>query len=209
MKKYKEYLVLIIFTMGTQALLYFAIKTFINDYNIITSVINIRLIKPFIYIYDIWYPFVLIVTFLIYKYNKSIFKNLITSMLLGALFAQITFIIYPTMLVRPIVEINSITDWLLNFTYKTDSPAVNCLPSLHCIYCFIIIFFITKCNNINYKKKIFIIIISLLIVISTLFTKQHIIEDIILSLIYTIIAISIVNMNKERINKIFNKLHIS
>ena len=208
-KEYKNYLILIVSTMGSQALIYFTIKLFINDYNTLTSIINTPLIKPFVYIYNIWYPFIIISSFIIYKHNKSIFKYLITTMIIGAIFAQITYLIYPTILIRPTIEINTITDWFLNFTYKADTPAINCLPSMHCIYCFIIIYYIGKCKNLDYKKKIIIIAISLLIIMSTLFTKQHIIEDIILSLTYIIIAIIITNINKEKISKIFKKLNLS
>ena len=208
MKKYKEYLVLIIFTMGTQALIYFVIKLFINNYNIINSIINIPLIKPFIYIYNLWYPFIIIITFLIYKHNKNIFRHLIGALLLGAIFAQITFILYPSMIIRPIVEVHSITDWVLNFTYVKDTPAVNCIPSMHCIYCFIVIFYLTKCKNMNYKIKILSIIFLLIIVLSTMFTKQHVIEDVILAFIYSVIAIGVIEVSKKRIDQIFKKLNM-
>lgn len=206
MKKYKEFIILIIFTMGTQALIYFLLKSFIHDYNILNPVISIPLIKPFIYIYNIWYLFIFTVALLIYKNDKSIFKCLITTMLFGALLAHITYIIYPTMITRPSIEVNNLTDFILYLTYKYDTPAINCLPSMHCTYCFIVIFYISICKNINYKGKIFIVLFSLLIVLSTLFTKQHIVIDILIAFVYSVLAIIIVKLNQKRIIKLFNKL---
>ena len=205
MKKYKDYLILTIFTMGSQALLYFLIKVFISDYNILKSIINVPLVKPFIYIYNSWYPFIVLCTFLVYKYDKKVFKYMITTMLLTAFFAHITFIIYPSEIIRPAIEVKSITDWLVNFTYMADTPAINCLPSMHCAYCFIMIYYILKSNN---KYKYLLVLYSFIIVISTLFTKQHIIEDAALALIYTIIAIIIVKLNKERIIRFFKKIKL-
>lgn len=208
MKKYKDYLILIIFTMGTQALIYFLIKTFQSDFHIITSFINVPLVKQFVYFYDSWYPFIILNTFLIFKYNRKSFYYLIVTMLITAFISQLTFIIYPSMIIRPDIVVNNLTDKLLDFTYKTDTPAVNCLPSMHCIYCFITSYYIVRYKNIKNKYKSLIVIYSLLIVLSTLFIKQHIIEDVILSIIYTTISILIVHFNKDKIIRLFNKLNL-
>ena len=206
MKKYKDYLILTIFAMGTQALLYFLIKLFINDYNMLNSIINVPLVKQFIYVYNSWYPFIILNTFLIYKHDRNMFKCLITSMIMGAIMAQITFIVYPSEIIRPTIEVKNFTDWFLNFTYTNDTPAINCLPSMHCVYCFITSYYMLK-SNVKYKY--FVVFYSVLIVLSTLFTKQHIIEDVFLALIYTIIAIIIVNFNKDKIIRLFNKLKLN
>ena len=193
MKKYKDFLIWITITMGSQALIYFLIKLFISDYNIMHSFVSVPLFKYSIYIYDLWYPFVLIVSLLIYRQNKDIFKRMILVMLFSALLAQITFIAYPSMIERPNIEVNDFTDWLLNTTYFYDTPAVNCLPSMHCTYCFIIIYYIIRCHNLNKRYSIGIIVFSFLIILSTLFTKQHILEDVILAFCYTLLTINILN----------------
>ncbi len=209
MRKYKDFLILIIFTMASQAIIYFLIGNFLPSFNLLTSIIDVPLIKPFIFIYNSWYPFVLFVSFFIYKYNYKIFYLMIAVMLITALLAQITFVVYPSILDRPTIEVKSITDWFLDFTYKRDTPAVNCLPSMHCMYCFIITYFIIGCKKINIKKRIAIITYFYIIILSTLFTKQHIIEDVIWAFIYTIPTIYFVKANKSRIilftSKLFKK----
>lgn len=206
MKKYRDFLILIILTMGSQATIYFLIKCFISDYNVITSIINFPFIKQFVYFYDSWYPFIILVAFIIFKHDSKQFNLLIATMLITALLGQITFIIYPSMIIRPEIEVNNITDWILDFTYKADTPAINCLPSMHCIYCFITSYYIATTKNINIKSKILILTYSLLIVFSTLFIKQHVVEDVILALIYTVIGILIVAKYEEKINKLINKI---
>ena len=206
MKKYKNYLILIILTMGLQALFYYLIKNIVTNYNVINSIIDVPLIKPFVIFYDSWYPVIIICSFLLYKYDKENFKYVICVMLISQFMSQITFIIYPTLINRPTIEVKNIFDLILDITYKSDTPAVNCLPSMHCIYCFIMIYYLLKVKNNKYLKLLPVYL--LLIVLSTLFIKQHIIEDVILSLIYTIMAIIIVKHSKPLINKLFKKIKI-
>ena len=47
-----------------------------------------------------------------------------------------------------------------------------------------------------------------MIVLSTLFVKQHIIEDVILAFIYSSLVITLVHFNKKNIDKLFDKLNI-
>ena len=201
MKKYKKYILVVVLVMGMQGLSYFLIKNFINDYHIINSFIDIPLIKSFVYFYDLWYPFIVLNTFIIYKYDRKLFSMLIATMLIATVMAHITFIIYPSMVLRPDINVTGLTSWILDFTYKTDTPAINCLPSMHCIYCFVTSYYIIKCKNMSIKKRIPIVIFSALIVLSTLFIKQHILEDVILAFIYVTIAIIIVRLLRNKITK--------
>lgn len=201
MKKYKKYILVVVLVMGMQGLSYFLIKNFINDYHIINSFIDIPLIKSFVYFYDLWYPFIVLNTFIIYKYDRKLFSMLIATMVISTVMAHITFIIYPSMVLRPDIKVTGLTSWILDFTYRTDTPAINCLPSMHCIYCFVTSYYIIKCKNINIKKRLPIVIFSALIVLSTLFIKQHILEDVILAFIYVTIAIIIVRLLRNKITK--------
>ena len=201
MKKYREFLKSILIVLIIQSAMYYLIKLVINDYNTISSIISFPLVNYFVYFYDSWYPFVFIISFVIYINNKELYYKLIFSLIISSLMAHITFIIYPTILVRPNIEINSLTNYILDFTYKTDNPPVNCLPSVHCIFCFVLMYY-TYLSNFKYKYPT--IIYFFLIVLSTLFIHQHIIEDVILSLIYSIISIILVKLFYDKLKKILN-----
>jgi membrane-associated phospholipid phosphatase len=207
MKKYKVFLKSICIVMITQALVYFFIKIFLNDYNVIESFMNTPFLKGFVYFYDSWYPIIAISAFVIYYNDFDNYKSLLYTMLLGALLSHITFLIYPTMIVRPVIEVNNITDFILDFTYKTDTPAVNCLPSVHCLFCFIMSYYLIKTKNLKTIYKIIMCLYLLLIVLSTLFIKQHIIEDVILSFIYAAISIIIVYILKSRLDKLLKFIY--
>lgn len=201
MKKYCSFFKSISIVLVVQAFVYFIIKLVVRDFNIIESFISIPYIKYFVYFYDIWYPFIFFSAFIMYENDISNYKNLIYTLLLGAFISHLTFLIYPTMIVRPEISVNSITDFIVLLTYESDTPAVNCLPSLHCLFCFIFMYYTFTSNKIDKKYKYLIVSILLMIVLSTLFIRQHIIEDVILSLIYTILIIFIV----KKFNDVFNK----
>lgn len=196
MKKYFKYLIIITILLILQALTYFVTKQLIHEYHIMKSFIDVPLIKPFIYAYNSWYPFLVISTFLVFKYENKLFRPLIYTIIFVDIMALITFFIYPTEMVRPEIVVNDFTTWLIDFTYKSDTPAVNCLPSLHCILTFICIFYVMVSKNIKWYKKIILFIIATLIVLSTVFIKQHIVEDIILAFIYSVIGIFIIYKNR-------------
>ena len=192
-KENKLFIKSIIITLLLQAINYFLIGNLVRDYKILETNINFPLIKWFIYIYNSWYPFVILTSYLIYKNNVDLYKKLIFKMLLSFLLADLTFIIYPTGVIRPEFPTLTITDFVINTTYYLDNPPINCLPSLHALVCYLLIYYIKKTK---YKtiSKISIIIYLILIILSTLFTHQHILIDLIFALIYLIIAMIIIKL---------------
>lgn len=192
-KENKLFIKSIIITLLLQAINYFLIGNLVSDYKILETNINFPLIKWFIYIYNSWYPFVILTSYLIYKNNVDLYKKLIFTMLLSFLLADLTFIIYPTGVIRPEFPTLTITDFVINTTYYLDNPPINCLPSLHALVCYLLIYYISK-TKYKIISKISIIIYLILIILSTLFTHQHILIDLIFALIYLIIAMIIIKL---------------
>ena len=189
-KKYKFF----IFTTGgifaVNAFVYFFIKLFISNYNLIGSPIDnyIPFLPIFIYIYNIWYPLEILSLFYIYKKDKETYIKTIITLGISILIMHSIFIIYPTMVDRPIISsFNSLTTLILYITFKSDTP-VNCFPSGHCLICFIMIFAFIKSKNISIKTKSIMIILNILIILSTLFVKQHVLIDVLGSLVITVIS---------------------
>lgn len=196
MNKYIKFIIYMTILLGLQAFVYFITKKMITDYHIMNTFYEVPLIKNYIYAYNSWYPFVILCSFLVFKYNNKMFRPLVYTIILVDLMATITFFIYPTEVIRPEIIVNDFTTRLIDFTYKSDMPAVNCLPSLHCILTFICIFYVLVSKNIKWFKKLFLFIIAVLIVLSTVYVKQHIVEDVILAFIYSVIGILIIYKNR-------------
>ena len=108
------------------------------------------------------------------KYIKLVLAT-ITSLIMLYIF----FILYPSKVIRPdINSYNDLTTFILYIVYKVDSPT-NCFPSGHCLLCFTLIYSLLDNQTISNKLKMPALIINILIIMSTLFVKQHVILDVI------------------------------
>ena len=187
LKENYSYIKSITITLLLQALIYFTLNIILKNHIILKTSFNIPLIKWMIFIYNSWYPLVFYISYLIYKDNTNLYKKLIFTMILGFLMSHITFIIYPSSIIRNDIIVNNFIDFVIYVTYKFDNP-VNCLPSIHALVCYILIYYTLK-SNLSLKRKIILNIYLFLIILSTLFVHQHIPIDLLLALIYSLISI--------------------
>lgn len=204
-KTNKSYIKSIVLVLFAQAFLYYIINIIIQNHHYLDSIFSIPLIKNFIYIYHSWYPLVIITSYFIYKDDKDLYKKLIFTFIISFIMAQLTFIFYPSAVIRPQIEVKTITDYIIYLTYKFDNPT-NCLPSVHALVCYIMIYYLNK-SNIKVLAKILLTTYFILIILSTIFTKQHLPIDLLFAIIYAIIAIILVKIFylklKETLKKLF------
>ena len=202
-KAEKKYIISISILMLGNMFMYWFIKIFQDNPIYINSYIDDKI--PFwgwmIYIYDIFYPLFLLSFYLLYNKDKEKYYKGIISCAIGCIICYIIYIYMPTIMYRPVTpEYGPLTNLILKITYFFDDPPLNCFPSIHCIFCFQIIISYIR-TKFPLKEKTIIITLSLLIIFSTLFVKQHYIYDVISAFLIIIIANII-----ENIFKIYNKL---
>ncbi len=154
----------------------------------------------FIIPYCLWYLLIFVVPYYIYKKDKDLFIRYIYCYILCTILANIIFIIYPTTVIRPDVIVKGPISFLTNFIFWTDTPIMNCFPSLHCAMSFIFIAYILEAKGIKKIVKISVIIISILIMISTLFIKQHVFIDLISGNVLAIISYLIIKKFYKKYN---------
>lgn len=138
--------------------------------------------------YVLWHPLLIITPCILYKLNKSDFYTYIVVKFFIEFIAIFIFFFYPTLFIRPEFAVKDIFTWFLNLVYITDTPALNCLPSMHCTVCFTSIYAFVKSNKIGKKCKAFFTIIFIGIILSTLFVKQHAIMDVVTAFLLTLIV---------------------
>ncbi len=191
----KKFLISIIAMMGVMAILYWVVKLLQFDYHYIYSPIDnkIPFIPHLVYIYDLFYPTVLITMYYVFcKDRKNYYKGIIAA-IIGDLICSIIFIIYPTIMFRPFVDYSSL-DWLtglvLKITYGADVPALNCCPSIHCLFCYQAIFTLCISKNIKKRVKIPLSLFLMFIILTTLLIKQHYFYD----AVYAFIIFVVVNV---------------
>ena len=136
------------------------------------------------------------IPFIFYKSNKLSLNNYYVTTFLCICFVFFIYFFYPTTMVRADIVSNSISDYLVNFIYKIDTPILNCFPSMHCIISFIFIYVALLDKDLKLGSKIFIILWALSVVLSTVFIKQHVFVDVVSAFIVSIVMYVIVKKIK-------------
>lgn len=170
-----------------------------NTINLSTAVddkiaFNSFFIIPYVY----WYAYVVIGFILILKSDRSKYMRCLLATLVGMLTSYVFFYVFPTEISRPIVNDSNILNKLVNLIYYNDRP-VNCFPSLHVLNTYLIM----RYTKIDYSKKKYYYtqIVGILIILSTVYIKQHFVYDIIGAIIIAEMVISLINrIPNDKIN---------
>lgn len=166
-------------------LLYIPVNRLISGgYNLKTDIDNFIPLLP---LFVIPYLFGLIFwIFTILKINLSKDERLIKEFNLMLIIASIVsvaiYILIPTFVTRPVVTGTDIFSDILRFIYSNDQ-VYNAAPSGHTFYtilCFV------GLNRLVPGKKYLWGILSILIIISTVLTKQHNFLDIVIGIVFAL-----------------------
>lgn len=138
---------------------------------------KIPVIPVFIIIYLGSYIYWTVNYIIISRQSKVVCYRFVAADIIGKIICGIVYISFPTTNIRPDVHVNGLFTYLLNFLYNADA-ANNLFPSIHCMvswYCFS---GIKNCKNISFWHKMVSLIMTILICVSTLTTKQHVLVDV-------------------------------
>lgn len=196
--KNKKIIMLIMILVIYQTFMYFIAKVTPIEVNLVGNYIDSKIpfVAQFIYVYVSWYLMLLIVPYLFYKHNpKSFNKYYVTTFICITLVVFIYFF-YPTTMNRADIAVSSISEYLVNVIYMIDTPVLNCFPSMHCLISFVFIYVALAEKNLNPRSKLIIIIWSILVILSTLFVKQHVLVDMLSAFVISIVVYTVVNKVK-------------
>lgn len=87
------------------------------------------------------------------------------------------FLLFPTTNIRPEIAGRGIWEALLLWLYQTDSPD-NLFPSIHCLVSWLCFAGIRRQPTIPLPCQAATLFMALLVFLSTLFTRQHVIADV-------------------------------
>lgn len=111
------------------------------------------------------------------RINKEHCYRLVVADLLGKLTCGLIYIIFPTTNIRPVLNSSGVFVDMLKFIYSADA-ANNLFPSIHCLVSWYCYAGIRNCKTIPSWYQYFSLFIALMICISTVTTKQHVIVDV-------------------------------
>ncbi len=111
--------------------------------------------------------------------------------------AYLCFVLYPTVAPRPdTVPGRGFGVWGLRFLYDADPP-YNCFPSIHVAHSFVSAL---ACYRVHRTLGIVAVSVASLVAISTLFTKQHYVADVIAGTVLALIVYAVFLRGDSRVH---------
>ena len=130
------------------------------------------------------------------------------------LICLVFFIALPTTNTRPEVEGSGFIPFVMRFIYWIDTPT-NLFPSIHCFVAWLGTRYIYECKTLRHRAltSILCTIGSLLVFASTLFTRQHVLLDVVSGVAVAEIGWLVARFTKlpnvlERLNEKFMKTRL-
>ena len=96
--------------------------------------------------------------------------------MISKLIVGIIFFAFPTIMLREEVVGMDIFSRAVDLLYKLDAPT-NLFPSIHCLESYICMKSSLEIKDIGKRYRISMVVMSLLVFMSTVFIKQHVILD--------------------------------
>jgi len=127
-------------------------------------------------IYYVFFPYLVVNIIIIARMDKDMLYRYVISDLLGKTVCLLCFLIIPTTNIRPVIEGKNLSSMILRYLYASDA-ANNLFPSIHCMDSWISYLAIRNTKGMPKNYRIIAGILAVLICISTLTTKQHVIAD--------------------------------
>lgn len=162
-----------------QILLYFGCEFFQNKIHNVKRPVDDKI--PFlpwtVLPYCFWFPLIAIYPLVVFRTDPYSYCGYLITMVIEIVLSVVCYLIYPTSFQRPVPP-NSFWGNFIKFVYHGSYRGLNCAPSLHCSSCFLVICVSFTCARMNLWIRIFTISIAIMIVLSTLTTKQHTFIDV-------------------------------
>lgn len=162
----------------------------------------IPFIKEFVIPYLLWFSFIVITLVYLGLTSKYDFLKLCIFMFSGMTICLIIYGLFPNgQNLRPEIAGNDIFSNLVRLVYSNDTPT-NSAPSIHAVNSIAVYLALVNCDKLKDKKavKLTAFISMLLIIMSTVFIKQHSILDVVYGIILsTVLYLAIYKASYTRL----------
>ena len=158
----------------------------LNTYDPTTSIDGmIPLLPDFVWFYALCYIFPLLPLFVVKDYHRL--NITILCIVLANISAFVVYLTYPVAFPRPELG-QSLADKILYIEYTIDFyPGANKLPSMHVSFAWFV-YFAIRGQNMRKSGEAFVLFLTVMITLSTLFVKQHIILDVIAGILWAFLT---------------------
>lgn len=193
--------VTIVFTWGLPQMLSYGASNFpaipLDD--------KIPLITEFVWIYYFTFPLGIITIYILYFKNREALWEVIVTLIIACIISMVFYFVYPTEMIKPALDPVSLSDRFTISTWNASRP-VCCLPSQHCFMALSCIIASINEKNTHWFIRVFTALCGVLIIMSTVFIKQHYFLDFIASFCIIVplyVALKLLGFGKKCEKKIF------
>lgn len=132
-----------------------------------------------VWIYLGSYVFWILVYLIPARHSETLACKLCVADFIGKMICLVFFLALPTTNVRPSTEGAGLSMWLMKLVYAVDSPS-NLFPSMHCFIAWMGSRYIWSCKDMKQHRLVSLLcfIGCVLVFLSTLYTKQHVVWDV-------------------------------
>lgn len=140
---------------------------------------KIPAIPYFALIYVLWFPLIAIFPISLFKAAENLYELYVICWITDIVISVIIYLAYPTTCTRPKDLENIKGGWMLKILYKFSYKGLNCSPSMHCSISTLVLIFTLTASTMPINLRIIYSTTALGIILSTLFTKQHVLIDLV------------------------------
>jgi membrane-associated phospholipid phosphatase len=155
-------------------------------------------------VYGSLYLFLIVLPVFVVRQEDQI-RRTVLAYLMVWMTAYVCFLAYPTVAPRPVELIGEgFAVWGLRFLYSADPP-YNCFPSLHVAHSFVSAL---TCYRVHRGMGIAATLCAALVGVSTLYTKQHYVLDVIAGIFLACVAYAVFlrDYPRERVPELERRL---
>lgn len=136
----------------------------------------IPFLPVFVIPYAVWVVYIYSCFLYFYFKDRKTYAVTLASYVICALVCYGIYFTFQTTVPRPEISGNGLFEIMVRFIYERDEP-YNCFPSIHCFSSYLVMKAFWKSGLRTPGKLAFVSATSILIILSTLFIKQHVVVD--------------------------------
>ncbi|MDY6045145.1 MAG: phosphatase PAP2 family protein [Peptoniphilus sp.] len=173
-----------------QVVLYFGCEYFQKNPHDVARPLDekIPVIPLFTLIYILWFPVIALFPVHLFKASYDLYRVYMLTWIIDLAASIAIYMLYPTTFERPKNPTDYPGGWMLSFIYKSSYKGLNCMPSLHCSMSIMVLIFALLSGTLALKLKVIYGAVALGIIASTLFTKQHVVLDVVTGVLLGILS---------------------
>lgn len=178
----KRSLVPICTIVFVHALVWLGTKALVKNAHFTELAVSLDRLMPlreeWVVIYVLTYLFWIMGLLLIARQEEALGSRMAVGVIIADIICGIFFLALPTTVARPELTVDGPFSWALSVIYALDTPT-NCFPSMHCLFAYLVFRQSLDSPSSGTGFRIFCGVFTLLVFMSTLFVKQHVIADVV------------------------------